>query len=259
MRVTLLALLLLAVPTFSSVILSSFIRTWTGELAKRRSGGNCRSVKIKEGICPREAEPQGVTLDPSHQPVTECFRDMICCGDGCNGLNIVGPAGKRAVVPEQVGSTIMEEPNMKPLVKRQDIAPQAVQQVTIYQNGQLLDQKYAGRFGCKLPVAAPRPSPPSPPPPAPSAVRETVFHIGYFQSKKTGLPQGADVTQFKAAVFADNGADIDERIACHDPPTYRDEDFTIGERPKYPEKIRFDSAGRKGCEFDRLGNNEAGA
>ncbi|KAI4259553.1 MAG: hypothetical protein L6R42_004527 [Xanthoria sp. 1 TBL-2021] len=152
----------------------------------------------------------------------------------------------------------MEKPKMKPLVKRQDSLPQAGKQVIIYQNGLLLDQKYAGLFTCKLPSAAPPPPPPPPPPPAPSAVRETVFHIGYFQSKKTGLPQGAVVAQFKAAVFANNSPGIGEKIACHDQPTYRDNDFTIAERPKYPQKIPFDSPGRKGCEFNRLGDNDAG-
>lgn len=90
------------------------------------SGGQYRSVRVKEGICPRQAEPQGtVTLDSSHPPVTGCFRNTICCADGCNGLDIVGPAIKRHVVPEQLDSTAIDTPNMKPLVKGQDSLPQA--------------------------------------------------------------------------------------------------------------------------------------
>ncbi|CAL8581513.1 hypothetical protein XPA_007202 [Xanthoria parietina] len=90
------------------------------------SGGQYRSVRVKEGICPREAEPQGtVTLDPSPPPFTECFRNTISCADGCNGLDIVGPAMKRHVVPEQLDSTAVDTPNMRPSVKRQDSLPQA--------------------------------------------------------------------------------------------------------------------------------------
>lgn len=164
MRIALITLLLPVPFTVSSVIPSKFLRTWTdnavirsiaevdypsyyGGLIKRMSGGKCRAVRIKEGICPREAMPQRPILDPSHTPSKDCFRDTICCGDGCNGLNIVGPAPggrKRDLMSEQSESTVMEQPNMKPLVKRQTSLPHAGQQVIIYQNGKLLDQKYAG-------------------------------------------------------------------------------------------------------------------
>ncbi|KAL8996057.1 MAG: hypothetical protein Q9169_004333 [Polycauliona sp. 2 TL-2023] len=285
MRVILIALLLPATLTLASAIPSDLIRSLKGntvihpisetdatidhaEVAKRNPGaGECRSVKIKEGICPREANPQGtVTLDPTHVPTKDCFRDLICCGNGCNGLDIVGPAGspKRDGIPEELESTVMEKPNMKPLVKRQDPLPQAGQQVIIYQDGQLKDQKYAGLFTCKLPGAAPPPPPPTnpPPPPAPSPVAESLFHIGYFRQNFLGsgdkFPPGFNSAQYKAAVFANNIPTLDERDVCPTTPTYRDAEFTFGERPKYPQKIRFDSAGRKGCEFNRLGDDDEG-
>ncbi|KAL8862396.1 MAG: hypothetical protein Q9178_001405 [Gyalolechia marmorata] len=151
---------------------------------------------------------------------------------------------------------MMEKPNMKPLVKRQEPAPQAGEQVTIYQNGELLDPEYAGLFNCKLADASP-PTPPSPPPPAPSAVRETIFDIGYFQTEEPGELQGAVIFRFEAAVFAGNAA-VDERIACNNRPTYRDAEFTIGGRPGFPQQIKFDAAGRKGCEFNRGGDSDAG-
>ncbi|KAL8725758.1 MAG: hypothetical protein Q9166_007158 [cf. Caloplaca sp. 2 TL-2023] len=270
MRVILIAGLLLATLTFSSVIPSKFTRIRTdnavlrprvqadsisvdGEPVKRQSASQCQAVRVKQGICNRAPGPQGgVILDPSYQPVTECFRNLICCGVGCNGLDIVGPATsgpKRDVMSEKIETTVMEKPNMKPLVKRQDpLAPQVGQQVTIHQNGQLVDQNYADLSAYKLPSASP------PPPPVPSsAVLDTVFIIGYFQNKKPGLPQGAEVPQFATAVFAGISG-IDERTACHNQPAYRDTESTTGQRPKLPQKINFDATGRKHCEFDRAGD-----
>lgn len=122
----------------------------------------------------------------------------------------------------------------------------------------------------KLPSAAspPRPRPPpaspspSPPPhlspsPAPSAVRETIFHIGYYQSKVTGLLEGAHVTHFLAAILANNSPGIGEQIGCQEQPTYGDEDYSTGERPNYRQKIPLASPGRNGCKFNRLGDNDA--
>ncbi|KAL8674072.1 MAG: hypothetical protein Q9168_001507, partial [Polycauliona sp. 1 TL-2023] len=161
MRVTLLALLPFAALSLSSVIPSKVIRALTDNavlrpiteavsrsgydgLAKRFSGGDCHGVRVQLPFCPREANPQGsVTLDPSHPP-QPCFRDQICCGHDCDNLNVVGPANKRDIIPEQLDSTIMENPNMNPLVKRQDPLPKGGQQVVIYRNGQVVDQKYAG-------------------------------------------------------------------------------------------------------------------
>ncbi len=147
MRVSVFPVLLLATLTLSSVIPSKFISDHGG-LTKRLSGGQCQAVRVKQGICPREAGPQGtVSLDTSHTPVTACFRNTVCCGAGCHGLDIVGPATsgpKLDVMSKQPDTTIMEKPNMKPLVKRQELAPQAGEQVTIYRNGELLDPEYAG-------------------------------------------------------------------------------------------------------------------
>ncbi|KAL8912295.1 MAG: hypothetical protein Q9171_002667 [Xanthocarpia ochracea] len=259
MRISLIPVLLLATLTLSSVIPSKFISDHGG-LIKRLSGGQCKAVRVKQGICPREAGPQGsVSLDTSHTPVTECFRNTVCCGAGCNGLNIVGPATsgpKRDMMSKQPDTTVMEKPNMRPLVKRQEPAPQAGEQVTIYQNGELLDPEYAGLFNCKLADASP-PTPPSPPPTAPSVVRETIFDIGYFQTEEPGQLQGTVIFRFEAAVFAGNAV-VDERIACNNRPTYRDAEFTIGGRPGFPQQIKFDSSGRKGCEFNRGGDSDAG-
>ncbi|KAL8814199.1 MAG: hypothetical protein Q9223_006559 [Gallowayella weberi] len=88
-----------------------------------------------------------------------CYVNKICCGVGCDGLDIVGSATKRDVMANQPDDTLMKEPNMKPLkslsVKRQDNSnppPRVGEDVTIYENGYLLDEKYAELFACKVPT-----------------------------------------------------------------------------------------------------------
>ncbi|KAL8803341.1 MAG: hypothetical protein Q9182_003229 [Xanthomendoza sp. 2 TL-2023] len=96
-----------------------------GELVKKQSAPNaqCKSVRVKQGICPRNPDPQ-VSLDFSHAPDTNCYVNKICCGVGCDGLDIVGPATKRDVMADQLDDTFIKEPSMKPLkslsVKAQD-------------------------------------------------------------------------------------------------------------------------------------------
>ncbi|KAL8802544.1 MAG: hypothetical protein Q9200_006545, partial [Gallowayella weberi] len=166
MRITIVCLVSLAHLTLSSVIPTKLARfsngvfsslpelhsvPFLGELVKRQSAPNtqCKSVRVKQTNCPRNADPQ-VSLDFSHPPVMGCYVNKICCGVGCDGLDIVGPATKRDVMANQPDDTLMKEPNMKPLkslsVKRQDNSnppPRVGEDVTIYENGYLLDEKYA--------------------------------------------------------------------------------------------------------------------
>ncbi|KAL8678424.1 MAG: hypothetical protein Q9186_005232 [Xanthomendoza sp. 1 TL-2023] len=249
-----------------------------GGLIKRQStpSPQCKSVKVKQKLCPREPGPQ-VSLDFNSPPGPACYVDEICCGEGCNGLDIVGPASKRDVMADQPDDTVMKEPNMKPLesllVKRQDNKPPAPKppkvgkDVTIYENGQLLDDKYAEFFTCKLPTK-PQGSPlnsDDTDDPAPShsggldsddahnppSTPETVFSIGYYRHEyETRAPTYAE------AVFAGGG--IGEREACDSKWIFREVASTPGLRPPFPEKITWYTPGRKNCEFNRLGDSEAG-
>ncbi|KAL8725881.1 MAG: hypothetical protein Q9166_007078 [cf. Caloplaca sp. 2 TL-2023] len=179
----------------------------------------------------------------------------------------------------EIKSTIMAEPNMKPLVKRQDPvpAPQAGEQITIFANGELKDPKYADlaadafQFTCKLPVGSsslpPPPSPepsPGPPPPPPSSPVESVFAIGYFRYQEFGeapppsgqTPSKGSVTKSIAAVFA--GPDGGDGNPCDATQIYDDKEASSSERPKFPEKLRFNGGGRNNCEYDRTGDDTAG-
>lgn len=162
MRLILVSLIPLSHLAFASVIPTKLARFSTavtaslpqlhslpfiGELVKKDVTPQCFGVRVKQDICTRNPDPHGsVTLDTSPLPDPDCFRDTICCGTACDGLDIIGPVAKRHVIDTQLNDTVMTEPNMKPLVKRQDgpiQIPDAGPDVVVYENGQLLDSKYA--------------------------------------------------------------------------------------------------------------------
>ncbi|KAL8735774.1 MAG: hypothetical protein Q9166_000638 [cf. Caloplaca sp. 2 TL-2023] len=179
------------------------------------------------------------------------------------GANVAqGPLAISDVFERSFESTVMAEPNMKPLFKRQDPvpAPQAGEQITIFANGELKDSKYADLFTCKLPGPPPPAPPKSDPPPPPPPPPETVFVVGYFEAQPGGLPKGISGGSItSAAIF--KGQEGDDPNVCTSTPVYRDQNFKQDEHPgesaKDIEKLTFDGAGRKACEYDRSGKDNA--